>query len=66
MWNLISVVIFHRSMVNWKEGRSALSICTFCYMLNLFSVVVFQRSMVNWRKGALVYVISAICPTYFV
>ena len=34
-----------------EGGRSALSICAFCYMLNLFSVVVFHRSMGNWRRG---------------
>ena len=66
MFNFCFVAVFHTSMVNWKEGRSALSICAFCYMLNLFSVEVFHRSMVNWRKGALVYVHSAICQTYFV
>ena len=48
---LIGVVVFHRSMVNWRRGPSALSICAFCYMLNLFGVVVFHRSMVNWRRG---------------
>ena len=32
-------------------GTSALSICTFCFMLNLFSVVVFHRCMVNLRRG---------------
>ena len=47
-----------------EGGRSALSICAFCYMLNLCGVVVFHRSMVNWRRGALVYVHSAICETY--
>ena len=56
MWNLFSVVVFHRSMVDQKGGTSALCICAFCYMLcafcymwNLFGAVVFHRSMVDWR-----------------
>ena len=53
MWNWFGVVVFHRSMVNWRRGGgiSALGICAFFYMWNLFGVVVFQRSMVNWRRG---------------
>ena len=38
--NLFSVVVFHRSMVNWRRGGQ-----------NLFGVVVFHRSMVDWRRG---------------
>ena len=63
---LYVVVLFHTSMVKWRGGTSALSICAFCYMLNLFGVVVFHRCMVNWRRGALVDVHSAICETYLV
>ena len=37
-------------------GTSALSICTFCYMLNIFHIVVFHTSKVNWR--------GYICPKY--
>ena len=51
MWNFYGVAVFHTSMVNWREGTSALSICVFCYIWNVFSVVVFHTSMVNWRRG---------------
>ena len=54
-------MVFHTSMIDWRGGTSALSICAFCYILNLFGVVVFHRCMVNWSRGALVYVYSAIC-----
>ena len=48
-----------------EGGRSALSICAFCYMLNIFGLVGFHRSMVHCR-GALSYIHSAICETYLV
>ena len=53
MWNLFSVVVFQRSMLNWRRGwgQSAMSTCTFFYMWYLFSVVVFQRSMFDWSRG---------------
>ena len=54
MWKLFGVVVFHRSMVNWrKEG---LCICAFCSMWNFCGVAVLHRSMVNWR--------GYICPKY--
>ena len=53
MWNLRSVVVFHRSMVNWRRGMGSVCIgfCAYFYMWNLVGVVVFQRSVVNWRWG---------------
>ena len=59
MLNLFGVVVFHRSMVNWRR--------TLVYLLYVKpSVVVFSRSMVDWRGLCLtlVYVHSAICETY--
>ena len=53
IWNLFSVVVFHRSMVNWRRG---LGICAFCYMWNLFGVAVFHTYLVSWR--------GYICPKY--
>ena len=50
MWNLFSVVVSHRYMVNWRRG------CAFCYMWNLCGVVVLQRSIVDWGRY--------ICPRY--
>ena len=72
-WNLFGVlwmgsvctgvVVFHRSMVNWRRGwgQCAMVLCAFCYTWNLFGVlwmgsvctgvVVFHISMVNWRRG---------------
>ena len=49
-WNLCSVVVLHRSMVDWRRGwgHSDMGICAFFSMWNLFSVVVFQRSMLYW------------------
>ena len=34
LWNIIGVVVFHRSMVNWRRGcgQSAMSICAFFYI----------------------------------
>ena len=40
---LFSVVVFQRSMVNWRRRVSL----PLVYMLNLFGVVVLHRSMVN-------------------
>ena len=34
LWNLFGVLVFHRSMVNWGGGMSALCIYAFCYMSN--------------------------------
>ena len=48
MWNLHGVVVFHRSMVDWRRVDQDTA---FCYMLHLFGVVVFHTSMVNWRMG---------------
>ena len=45
MLNLFGIVVFHRSMVSWKEG---LGICAFCFMLNLCGVVV---SIHLWSIG---------------
>ena len=36
MLNLFGVVECPRSMVNWSEGTTALSICVFCCLLKLF------------------------------
>ena len=47
MWNLVGVVVFQRSMVDWGS-LSALGMHALFYMWNLVGVVVFQRSMVNW------------------
>ena len=47
MLNLFGVVVFHRSMVNWREGGPG--ICEFCYMLNLFGVVVLHTFLVDCR-----------------
>ena len=53
MWNLLGVVVFHRSIVNWRRevGSAYTGICEFFYTWYLFGVVVFLRSMVNWRRG---------------
>ena len=61
---LIQCSGIYRSMIKWRGGTSALSICALCYMLNLFGIVVFHRSMVS-GSGALVYVHYAICETDF-
>ena len=46
MWNLFSVVVLHRSMVNWR-GEHLISVCTSSENM---SVVVFHTSIVNWRR----------------
>ena len=48
MWNLLGVMVFHTSIVNWSGGRYILSISAFCYMWNVLRVKVFHRSVVNW------------------
>ena len=64
------VVVFHRSIVNWRRGwgQSAISICAFCYLWNLFGVMVFQKSMLSWRRVQLteVYVHATKCKTTLV
>ena len=62
MYILLSVKLFWCSGIPYISGQlevgtSALSICTFCYMLNIFGVVEFHTSMVNWSGGY-------ICPKY--
>ena len=73
LWNLFGVVVFQRSMLDWRRGwgQSAMVICAFFYLWNLFGVMVLQRSMLGWRRGhrvslPLVYVHSSICETYLV
>ena len=53
MWNIFGVVVFHRSMVNWRRrwSQPCMGICAFFYMWNFCSVVAFQRSMLNLRRG---------------
>ena len=59
LWNLFGVVVFQRSMLDWRRGwgQSAIGICAFFYMWNLFGVVVFQwgqichRYMLDWDLG---------------
>ena len=53
MWNLFCVMVFHRSIVNWRRG---FGICACCYLCNFFGVAVLHRSMVNWMQY--------ICPQY--
>ena len=52
MSNWFGVVVFQRSMLNWKRGwgQYAMGICVFCYIWQLFGVLVFQRSMLDWRR----------------
>ena len=51
MWNLFSVVVFHRFMVDWRRGDSSSEgthpLKIWAHFRNLFCVVVFHRSMVN-------------------
>ena len=65
MLNIFSVVVLHRSMVNWR--RAVLGTCALCYLWKVFGVAVFHTSMFNWRGGLVhlpsVYVHSAICET---
>ena len=53
MWNILGVMVLHRSMFVWRRGwgQSAIGICAFCYMWNIWSVMVLHRSMPNWRRG---------------
>ena len=62
MLNVIGVVVFNTSMVNWT-GRSICPwyMCIVLYVECISGVVVFHTSMVNVKEGALVYVHSAIC-----
>ena len=47
IWNLCSVMVFQRSMLDWRRGwgQSAMGIYAFCYIWNLFGIMVFQRSL---------------------
>ena len=54
MLNLFGVVVFHRSMVNWRRGALVYVHSAICE--TYFGVVVFHTSMVNWR--------GYICPKY--
>ena len=65
MLNLFSVVVFHRSMVNWRRGS--------WYMCILLYVKLHWCSSIPYIYGQLsgvplpsVYVHSAICETYLV
>ena len=49
----LSVVVSHRSMVNWRRGSWYMCILV---SVKLFGVVVFHTSMINWR--------GSICPKY--
>ena len=65
MLNVFSVVVFHTSMVNWREY-----ICP-RYMYILLYVKHIQCSGIPYiygqsEEGGLVYVHSAICETYLV
>ena len=53
MWNLFGVVVFQRSVLDWRRAwsQSDTDICAFFYLWNLFGVVVFQRSMLDWKRG---------------
>ena len=53
MSNLFGVVVFQRSMLDWRRGwsQSALGMCAFIYISNLFGVIILQRSMLGWRRG---------------
>ena len=65
MLNFFGVVVFHTSMVNWREGYICPKYsCAFCYVLNIFSVVVFHTSMVK-RRGLGLCVFS-VCETSLV
>ena len=72
MSNLFGVVVFERSIFEWRRGwsLSVIGICAFFYMSNLFGIVILQRSMLDWRRGEVslqwAYVNSAICETYLV
>ena len=47
MSHVFGVVVFHRSLVNWR--KKGLGICAFCHMWNFCGGVVFLLCMVNWR-----------------
>ena len=47
------VVVFHRSIVNWRRGMGSIChgyMCILLYM-KLIWLMVFQKSMLNWRRG---------------
>ena len=45
MTQRFGVVVFHRSMVNWRGVKLNVR------MTQRFGVVMFHRSMVDWRRG---------------
>ena len=66
-WSLCGVVVFQRSMLNWKGSichiwaHFDIGICAFCYLWQLFGVLVFQRSMLDWRRGVHLPHMSTMC-----
>ena len=48
MWNLFGLVVFQRSIFNWRGYICLWYMCILLYVWNLFGVVVFQRSLLNW------------------
>ena len=44
MFNLFSVVVFYKSMVNWRRGEVRVYL----------GVVVFHRCMIDWRRRQLI------------
>ena len=65
MWNLFGVVLFHRSMVDWRRRCVCPRYMCILLYVKLFCVVVFHRSMVNWLGVHMpqVYVHSSLCET---
>ena len=49
MLNVFGVLVFHRSMVNWRRGYICPKYMCIVLYVKLFGVVVFHTSMVNWR-----------------
>ena len=58
MLHIFSVIVFHRSLVNWNWGPW---ICAFCYMYNFCDVVVFLICMVNQMGSTSVLSVCAFC-----
>ena len=53
IWNLFGVMVFQRSMLNWRRGGGVnmpwVYVNFAIYIWNWFGAMVFQRSMLYWR-----------------
>ena len=65
MLNLFSVVVFHRTMVNWRGYICPKYICILLYV-KLIQCSGIPQNYGQLEEGGLVYVHSAICQTYLV